>query len=120
MKNTMYLILMQLFSLSQKGYFILYDEKIRICLKKGVLLCLKINDFGWKFFSPKFREKWGVFQTWVGARGIRFGRESVCMGVLARYLTSASSGSNYFKPVPSPSGMNYAQVSMLGLNPTSN
>ena len=41
--------LMQLISPSQKGYFVLYNEnKIAFALKRGVLLGLKISDFGWK------------------------------------------------------------------------
>ena len=58
-----------------KGYFSLYDEKIAFCLKRGVLLSLKISDFDWKrgVFSSKIREK-GVFFKLGYERGIPFGR----------------------------------------------
>ena len=38
-------------------------------LKKGVLLCLKINDFGWKrgIFRPNSAKKGVFFKTWVRA-----------------------------------------------------
>ena len=52
-----------------KGYFSLYDEKIAFCLKRGVLLSLKISDFDWKRvgFFVQNPQKGGVFQTWVRA-----------------------------------------------------
>ena len=59
-----------------KGYFSLCYEKIVFCLKRGVLLSLKISDFGWKrtFLSSKNSEKGVFFKLWY-ERGIRFGRE---------------------------------------------
>ena len=37
----------KLISLSQKGYFMLCNEnKIAFCFKRGILLDLKISDFG--------------------------------------------------------------------------
>ena len=83
MKNTTYkenvLSLIQLFHFHKKGYFFLYVEKNAFYLKRGVLLALKISDFGWKglflvVFSSKIREK-GVFFKLGYERGIRFGRE---------------------------------------------
>ena len=75
MKNTMYTDKkLQLISLSQKGklsYF--YNEnKIAFFLKKkggGVLLDLKISDFGRKFgvFLAQNPRKGGMFQAWVRA-----------------------------------------------------
>ena len=54
----------------KKGYFSLYYEKIVFAKKSGVVLGLKISDFGWKrgvFFRPKSAKKGDVFQTWVRA-----------------------------------------------------
>ena len=55
--------------ITTKGYFSLYDEKIAFCLKRGVLLSLKISDFDWKrvFFIVQNPRKGGLFQTWVRA-----------------------------------------------------
>ena len=62
---------LHILSLSQKGYCSLYYEKIVFCLKRGVLLGLKISDFGWKRgdFFTKIREK-GVFFKLGYERGI--------------------------------------------------
>ena len=67
-----------------KGYFILYDEnKIAFCFKRGVLLDLKISEFGWKmgcFSRPRPESaKGGIFQAWVrlgtSVVYIHFGRD---------------------------------------------
>ena len=50
--------------------------------ERGVLLSLKISDFGWKrgIFSSKIREK-EVFFKLGYEHGIRFSRECVCVCV---------------------------------------
>ena len=59
-----------------KMYCSLYYDKIAFCLRRGVLLGLKISDFGCKrgVFLFKIREK-GVFFKLGYGRGIPFGRE---------------------------------------------
>ena len=81
MKNTAYIknvfSLMQLhiFSISQKGYCSLCYERVAFCLKRGVLLGLKISDFGWKRgVFVQFPRK-GMFLKLGYERGIPFGRE---------------------------------------------
>ena len=72
MKNTMYTvnIFIQLISLSQKGYFIVYNEnKIALCLKKGCFIRPQNRRFPLKrfFFFVQNPRKGGVFQAYVRA-----------------------------------------------------
>ena len=69
---------LHVFSLHKKGTVTYITKKLRFAKKKkrgGILLGLKINDFGWKrgVLSSQIREK-GVFFELGYERGIRFGR----------------------------------------------
>ena len=74
---------------SQKGQAILYNEKGNaFCLKGGVLLGLKISDFGWKrgvFFIQNPR-RGGVFQTWGQAWYALVGSACVWCGAVVHSI----------------------------------
>ena len=66
-------------------YFVLYTYsetlKTAFCLKRGILLDLKISDFGWKgYFFSKICERC-VFSTLGTSMDVRFGRAWGVVGV---------------------------------------